>query len=281
MRKKITQKITAFLLAGGIFLYFFVFFPKNQYILAFASPYGYEKISSYTTYFNTEDRGRCENIAIAASLIDGVTIQPYGEFSFNKTVGRRTEEAGFQQAKIIVQGEYVLGVGGGVCQVSTTLYNAALKSGLEIVEYRPHSLCVGYVPPSRDAMVSTESDLVFYNPHFYPVTLSARVFENGLCVSFYGKNEGDRYEIVSRVLEELPPPAPIVKEGEEDAVLRNGQKGIRSEAYLERYRGKSLLSRKRIRTDEYRPIQAIIVKKVEDATKKMRSNACVFFENLL
>ena len=94
--------------------------------------YSWEKISSYTTYFNAEDRGRCENIAIASTLIDGVTIQPYGKFSFNQTVGRRTVEAGFQQAKIIVDGEYVLGVGGGVCQVSTTLYNAALKSGLRV-----------------------------------------------------------------------------------------------------------------------------------------------------
>ena len=278
---KYFKKLTALVLAGAFFL-----IGRGFGCLPFVSargenPYGWEKMSSYTTYFNAEDRGRCENIAIAASLIDGVAIQPYGEFSFNKTVGRRTQEAGFQQAKIIVQGEYVLGVGGGVCQVSTTLYNAALKSGLNVIEYHPHSLRVGYVAPSRDAMVSNESDLQLYNPHSFPVYLSAEVFQNGIRVSFYGKNEGYRYEIIAQTLEEVPPPAPIVKEGDKEGVLRAAQNGVKSEAYLERYKGKTLLSRKKLRMDEYRPIQAIIAKKIENTTKKMPSNACLFCKNLL
>lgn len=225
------------------------------------NPYGWKKISSYTTYYNPKEEGRVENIAIAASLIDGVTVQAYGEFSFNSTVGKRTEEAGFQQAKIIVNGEYVQGVGGGVCQVSTTLYNAALKSGLTITEYHPHSLCVAYVAPSRDAMVSTHSDLCFLNPRPYPVHLSARVFEGGIRVTFYGENEGDRYEITSNRLAEIPPPAPMIKQGDQDEILRAPKNGVKSEAYLERYRGAQLLSREKLRTDEYRPIQGIIVKK--------------------
>ena len=264
---KYLKKLMTLVVAGVFFFVGLVKIPIAHVFASASNPYGWEKISSYTTYFNAEDRGRCENIAIAASLIDGITIQPYGEFSFNKTVGRRTEEAGFQQAKIIVQGEYVLGVGGGVCQVSTTLYNAALKSGLNVIEYHPHSLRVAYVAPSRDAMVSTECDLQLYNPHSFPIYLSAQTFESGLRVSFYGKNEGDRYEIISKTLEELPPPMPIVKEGDKEGVLRNAQSGVRSEAYLERYKGNSLLFRKRIRTDEYRPIQGIILKK-----QKMHEN---------
>ena len=261
MCRKTNLKIWTLAFVGVFFLCCLGNFPKIGCVLAESGLYGYEKISSYTTYFNPEDKGRCENILIAASLIDGITIQPYGEFSFNKTVGRRTAEAGFQQAKIIVNGEYVLGVGGGVCQVSSTLYNAALKSGLEIIEFHPHSLRVGYVAPSRDAMVSSENDLGFYNPHAHPVTLSAKVFENGVCMSFYGKNEGDRYEIISQILEEVPPPPPIVKEGLQDGVLRHGQTGVKSEAYLEKYRGKNLLFRKKIRTDFYRPIQEIVEQK--------------------
>lgn len=288
MNGKNRKKITALLCAGAFFLGITgclgIFLPKNAPIEAQAgaeNPYGWEKMSSYTTYYNAEDRGRCENIAIAASLIDGTTIQAYGEFSFNKTVGRRTEEAGFRQAKIIANGEYVLGVGGGVCQVSTTLYNAALKSGLETVEYHPHSLRVAYIAPSRDAMVSTACDLQLYNPHAFSVFLSAQVFEGGIRVSFYGKNEGDRYEIVSKVLEEIAPPAPIVKEGETDGILRSPQNGVKSEMYLERYRGETLLSRKRIRVDEYHPVQGIIVKKVADPTNKIASNVCVFREKML
>ena len=224
----------------------------------------WEKISSYTTYFNENDRGRCENIAIAAELISGITVQPYGEFSFNQTVGKRTEEAGFQKAKIIQNGEYVLGTGGGVCQVSTTLYNAALKSGLTITEFHPHSLQVSYVPPSRDAMVSTQSDLCFINPHSFPVRLVAEVFSGGVRVCFLGKKDAYRYEIKSQILGEIPPPAPIVKEGEKEEILRSPKNGIKSEAYLERYVGDKLVSRKRLRADEYRPVQGIIVKKIDN-----------------
>jgi vancomycin resistance protein YoaR len=205
-----------------------------------------------------------------------VAIQAFGEFSFNQTVGRRTAEAGFKQAKIIINGEYVLGVGGGVCQVSTTLYNAAIKAGLTVTEYHPHSLRVAYIAPSRDAMVSSASDLCFYNPHAFPVFLSAEVFEGGVRVIFFGKNEGYRYEMISNILEEIPPPLPIVKEGEESGIIRSPKNGLRSELYLECYKGDVLLFRKRLRKDEYRPIQGIIAKKTEDTTKKIPSNACVF-----
>lgn len=229
-----------------------------------------EKMSAYTTYYNENDGGRCENIAIAGRLINGITVQAYGEFSFNATVGRRTAAAGFQQAKIIVNGEYVSGVGGGVCQVSTTLYNAALKSGLSVIEWHPHSLRVGYVPPSRDAMVSTESDLKFFNPYDFPVRLCCEVFKGGIRVTFYGKRTGERYEIVSNVLAEIPPPPPVTKEGEREEILRSPQNGVKSEAYLERYKGDALLSRHRLRIDEYRPIQGIVVKKIVKQTNKLR-----------
>ena len=257
--KKHAAKAVTLLFASVFFL-----FPPFSVLKVASAETKWEKISSFTTYFNENDRGRCENIAIAAELISGITVQPYGEFSFNQTVGRRTEEAGFQQAKIIVNGEYVLGTGGGVCQVSTTLYNAALKSGLTVTEFHPHSLQVSYVPPSRDAMVSTQSDLCFINPHSFPVRLIAEVFEGGVRVSFSGKKDAYRYEIVSHVLSETPPPAPIVKVGDREEILRSPKNGVKSEAYLEMYAGDKLVSRKRLRVDEYRPVQGIIVKKIEN-----------------
>ena len=175
----------------------------------------------------------------------------------------------------------LLGVGGGVCQVSSTLYNAALKAGLTVTEFHPHSLRVGYVPPSRDAMVSSQSDLKLCNPYAHPVRLTATVFEGGIRVAFFGKNHGDRYEIIAVTLREIPPPPPIVKEGEKEEILRSPKNGVKSEAYLERYRGEQLLSRKRLRTDEYRPIQGVIVKKIAEQTNKMRSNDCVFLGKML
>ena len=276
MRKKRATKIQkqlTLLFAGA----FFLLFPAQTGVIARAenepiisvqkvrteNPYGWEKMSAYTTYFNQNEGGRCENIAIAASLIDGITIQPYGEFSFNATVGRRTAESGFQQAKIIVNGEYVLGVGGGVCQVSTTLYNAALKSGLQITEYHPHSLCVAYVSPSRDAMVSSQSDLKIFNPHSHAVYLSARAENGAIQITFYGKKLAERYELVSQTLAQTPPPAPIIKSGDKEEILRAEKQGTKSELYLERYVGDKLVARNRVRKDEYRPIQGIIVKKVD------------------
>ncbi len=281
MRKK--HRKTLFL--TGVFFFIILFFTGTGGLYRAAAnginPYGWDKIASYTTYYDEKDGGRCENIAIAAGLIDGITVQPYGEFSFNGTVGRRTQDAGFRQAKIIVNGEYVLGVGGGVCQVSTTLYNSALKAGLTVTEYHPHSLRVSYVAPSRDAMVSSESDLQFYNPYDHPVQISAEIFGGGLRVCIFGKSTGKRYELSSRVLEEISPPAPIVKDGEKDEILRSPKNGMKSELYIECYHGQQLLFKKRLRVDEYRPIQGIVAKKIDKPTNKIASNDCLFGEKMV
>lgn len=110
-------------------------------------------ISEYTTYFNAQDVNRTENIRLAAKAIDGKVLGPGEVFSFNETVGQRTEEAGYKQA-IIIQGRtFVLGLGGGICQVSSTLYNAVDLAQLEILERHHHSLRVDYVPPGKDAAV--------------------------------------------------------------------------------------------------------------------------------
>ena len=265
MAKKHVRSLWTLLFASVLFLF------SGHRVFRAASaengnPYGWDLLSSYVTYFDEKDVGRTQNISIAASLIDGATVQAYGEFSFNGVVGKRTEEAGFRQAKIIVNGEYVQGVGGGVCQVSTTLYNAALKAGQEILEYHPHSLQVGYVPPSRDAMVSSSSDLRFLNMRNHPIHLSVKIFQGGIKAQIYGKKDGYRYEITAKTLQEIPPPAPIVQRGENEKILRQEKKGVRSEAYLEKYFGAQLVERKRLRVDEYRPVQGIIVKKNADTT---------------
>ncbi len=264
-----TRQTVAFLFAGA-------FFFLSTTPLHVRAEDAWQNISSYTTYYNETDIGRSHNIAQAVARIDGVTIQPYGEFSFNKTVGKRTVEAGYQQAKVIVNGEYVQGVGGGVCQVSTTLYNATLKSGLLIEEYHPHSLQVSYVAPSRDAMVSSECDLRFFNPHDFPVRIQASLQKGGLKVTVLGRKVAYRYEITSSVLEEIAPPPPQIMQGDKEAIVRSPKRGVKSEAYLERYLGNSLVERKRLRVDEYRAIQGIIVKKIENTQNKIAPNCCVF-----
>lgn len=129
-------------------------------------------LSSFTTYFDSSNESRAHNISLAASSINGCVLKGGESFSFNSVVGRRSEERGYKPAKIIIDGEFVYGTGGGVCQVSTTLYNAALLSGMKIVCARSHSLPVSYVEPSFDAMVSSSSDMSFKNPYSFPVYIA-------------------------------------------------------------------------------------------------------------
>ena len=268
------KNIRAIVLTRAIVLIFWVFSAFLQGFSCFlgsSEELKWTKLASFSTYFNQNEGGRCENIALASRLIDGISIQPYGDFSFNQTVGKRTVDAGFKTAKIIQNGEYVMGVGGGVCQVSTTLYNAVLLSGLTVVEYHPHSLAVGYVAPSRDAMVSSQSDFKVYNPYAFPVRLRLEVKSGCLAVTLYGLRcpaPMFSYKIVSRKVEEISPPEAEIREGEENEILRKERFGVKSESYLERYEKGVLVSRKLLRKDSYLPIRGIIVKKSEKSGKK-------------
>ena len=233
--------------------------------------YQREKLSSFTTYFNKNDGGRCVNIRLAASKLDKIALQPYGELSFNRLVGARTKANGYQTAKVIVQGEFVAGIGGGVCQVSTTLYNAALLAGLTVTEFHAHSIRVGYVPLSRDAMVSSGHDLRLYNPHAQTVYFSVTVGDGWLRCAVYGTPTSKTYSIESRTLEELPIPPPKTVQGSVDEVVRIGQSGWKSESYLKTYDHGVLVSIRRLRSDEYAPLQGLVRKKDEKFEKTMGS----------
>lgn len=120
--------------------------------------------SEFSTDFSYSSPERKHNIALSLRQFNGLIIPPGGEVSFNATVGPRTEARGYKEAKIIVAGEFVEGIGGGVCQTSTTLYNALLLADIKITEQHRHTLAVSYVPPSFDAMVNiSTADLRFSN----------------------------------------------------------------------------------------------------------------------
>ncbi len=155
-----------------------------------------ERITAFTTYFDCGNEPRAANIALAGAKISGCTLGPGQQFSFNGRVGARTAENGFKQAKIIEDGRFVYGTGGGVCQVSTTLYNAALLAGLKVTEYHPHSLAVGYVSPSRDAMVSGDySDLKFVNVYDCPVYIRVLTGTYYVRCEIYGKKPAFEYSL--------------------------------------------------------------------------------------
>ncbi len=215
-------------------------------------------ISTFTTYFDGNNTPRVNNIRLSASRISGLILEGGAEFSFNETVGLRTAENGYQNATVIQNGEFVDGIGGGVCQTSTTLFNAALLAGMKITESKNHTLSIGYVPPSLDAMVSQYSDLKFVNPYDTPVYLLSRVKGEGITFSFFGVPTEYRYKTESVTISVVEPPYPQLVEGKEEKTLRPEKNGLISESYLLTYeRGGELLSRELIRQDKYEPVQGI------------------------
>lgn len=211
-------------------------------------------LSSFSTRY-ADGNNRSRNVALAASRINGTVLEAGETFSFNAVVGKRTRDNGFLSAPVIINGAFVQGVGGGVCQVSTTLYNAALLAGLKACEVHAHSLAVGYVEPSFDAMVSDSCDLRLCNETGGRVYLVASAKGGTLTVRVYGKDGGYTYERKSVVLETLPPPAPrLVREGESE---RAEKSGLRSEGYLIR-KGKGGETSVRLRADKYSPVQGVV-----------------------
>ncbi|MCR2804846.1 VanW family protein [Paenibacillus soyae] len=133
-------------------------------------------IGQYVTYFNSRNANRSANIGLAAKALNNQVVFPGERFSFNQSVGKRTKEKGYQRAPVIVRGELYEDIGGGICQVSSTLFNAADRAGLKIVERYSHSRSVRYVPPGRDATVSWYGpDFVFENPYDQPILIRAFV----------------------------------------------------------------------------------------------------------
>lgn len=230
--------------------------------------------SFYTTY-SASSPERKHNIELCAATLNNTLIAPDGEFSFNYTVGPRTVERGYKEAKIIIGGAFSDGVGGGVCQVSSTLYNALLLSGIKVTECHRHTLQVGYVAPSFDAMVNYYyADLKFINDTDNPMYI--KTFTDGeiLKVFIYGESSGRKYERKSVITEILPQEEEIIideagefpelKKGEK-RVLSYGREGIKSEGYILEYDyGGRLISQKKIREDKYAGIKTVVVEGTAD-----------------
>jgi vancomycin resistance protein YoaR len=143
-------------------------------------------LSSYQTPLLNRNADRVNNIRLAMKKINDYKLKSGEVFSFNDIVGKRDAEGGFKMAAIIVNGEYGEDMGGGVCQLSSTIYNAADKAGMEIIERHSHSKEVKYVPVGRDAAVSYGYlDLKFKNTKEYAVELKARIEDKKLKVYVY------------------------------------------------------------------------------------------------
>ncbi|MGM8364322.1 VanW family protein [Virgibacillus sp. W0181] len=145
-----------------------------------------KKIGEYETHFKESNRERSHNIDLSAKAINNHVVFPGEKFSFNKIVGKRTEEKGYKKAPVIVEGELAEDIGGGICQVSSTLFNAVNLDGIEIVERYSHSRSVPYVPPGKDATVSWWGpDFVFQNKYDHAVLIRAHAKNGKMKIRIY------------------------------------------------------------------------------------------------
>lgn len=181
-----------------------------------------------TSTFKGSIPGRVFNIGLASSRVSGTLVPPGENFSFVESVGEISRATGYTSAYVISGGRTILGDGGGVCQVSTTMFRAALNAGLPIIERNPHSYRVGYYeqdsPPGIDAAIYSPSvDLKFKNdtPGYILITTEFNEADSTLAFKIYGKSDGRTVEISEpKVLSRTPPPATVY---EDDPTLPKGQ----------------------------------------------------------
>jgi len=157
-----------------------------------------ETVSEFSTHFPKRQFNRNANLKLASSKLNGVVLMPGDQLSFNKTVGQRTLKNGFMLAGVYKNGKHDTGIGGGICQVSTTLYNASLFGNLKIVRRSNHSMPVAYVPLGRDATVDYGSlDLVIQNDYQTPIAITSEFKPGTLTFRILGKREpGQTVKIV-------------------------------------------------------------------------------------
>ena len=211
----------------------------------------YKTISSFTTN-TTANQNRNTNVRLAAEAINGTVIKPGQEFSFNGTVGQRTEAKGYKGAAAYNNGEVVQEIGGGVCQVSTTLYNAVFKAGLKISSRRSHTFEPSYVTPGRDATVSWDQpDFKFINNSSTAIGLRASYADQKVTVSVYGipiLEDGITWDLDSKKVEDLGTPNPTYEEDQtlqpgEEVIKSKGSAGSRWETYKIVYKNGKEISR--------------------------------------
>ena len=224
-----------------------------------------DELATYTTRYDPTNKNRSNNIEISVEKIDGTIILPGETFSYNQTVGERTIAAGYKEAGAYAGGKVVQDVGGGICQTSSTLYNAALLANLEIVDRSNHQFLTSYVAAGRDATVAWGSiDFQFKNNRTYPIKIEATA-KNGVCtMSVYGIKEETEYEVViqSVVLSYLPYSTKYENDSEleegKEVVEQSGYNGCTSEAYRILKQNGEVVSKTLLSKDTYNPMTRII-----------------------
>ncbi len=224
-------------------------------------------LGTFTTRYDASNKNRSNNIVLASSKINGTVILPGETFSYNKTVGKRTITSGFKEAGAYAGGKVIQEVGGGICQVSSTLYNAVLYANLEIVDRSNHYFECSYVDAGRDATVSWGTvDFKFRNNRTYPIKIEAYSKNGVVKISIKGIKEEKEYEvtiqskitsIIKKTVQYIEDPT--LEIGEE-VVEQEGHNGCTSKTYkIVKYNG-TVESNDVISSDSYHALEKIVRK---------------------
>ena len=222
-------------------------------------------LGTCTTNYDASNINRNNNLRLAAEKINGAIVNPGETFSYNQTVGQRTIAAGFKEAKAYANGQVVLDVGGGICQLSSTLYNSVLLSNLEVVERRSHYFRTSYLPAGRDATVSWGSvDFKFKNNRKYPIKIVATAQDGVVKVDIYGIKQDDDYDVTIESKETSIIPMETIYEEDnslaegEQVVTQRGEDGCTSETYKTLSKNGVVVSRTLVSKDTYNDLPTII-----------------------
>ncbi|MBO8159809.1 VanW family protein [Thermosyntropha sp.] len=223
------------------------------------------KLASYTTWYDSSLIDRSHNLSMAAKAINGSVVRPGEVFSFNSVVGERTFAAGYRDALVIIGGKFTPGVGGGICQVSSTLYNAVLLAGLPVVERHNHTLAVAYVPLGFDATVAYGlQDFKFKNNTDSPLYIITEVGAGKLTVSIYGNLNYRQHVKTSHVIDkvmdfsEIREFKPELRPGEEK-IETKGNPGYIVRSFRSFYDDKgTLIKTEMLARDVYAPLNRLI-----------------------
>lgn len=230
-------------------------------------------ISRFSTKYDVTLRNRTTNLELASNKINGYVLLPGEEFSYNKVVGERTIAAGYKEAAMYSGGEVVDGLGGGICQISSTLYNVVVKANLEVTQRSNHQFVTSYVDAGKDATVVYGAiDFKFVNTRKYPIKITSTV-KNGIVeMKIFGVKEEVEYdiEIETETLSYIPYSVKYIEDSKlnagEEIVQQYGASGRKTKAYKVCRLNGAIVSKTLISTDTYSPMNKIIRRGTKGAT---------------
>ncbi len=220
-------------------------------------------IGTYETSFSRNQINRNINLEVGCNYINGTILQPGEEFSTATALKDQTYENGYRAAAVFVDGKSVDGMGGGVCQISTTIYNAVIRAELDVTQRMNHSLAVGYVPLGLDAAIADGyKDFKFVNSTDYPIYIETYIEDYKIIANIYGYEEhtdGREVKFESVYMYSIPKPAEKVTEDPEKEegfreVTYEGQLGHVVQVYKKVYENGELISREFMTESRYRSV---------------------------